>query len=47
MVKDSGERPVRKILVEGDAGIGKSTLSIAVSDDWVNEKLFQQFFFYL
>ena len=40
---ESGERPVKKILVEGDAGIGKTTLSIAVSEDWVTEKLFQQF----
>ena len=40
---ESGKKPVRKILVEGDAGIGKTTLSIAVSEDWANEKLFQQF----
>ena len=40
---ENGESPVNKILVEGDAGIGKTTLSIAVSEDWVNEMLFQQF----
>ena len=40
---ESGEKSVRKILVEGDAGIGKTSLSIAVSEDWVNDKLFQQF----
>ena len=40
---ESGKRPVRKILVEGDAGIGKTTLSISVSEDWANGKLFQQF----
>ena len=40
---ESGERPVKKILVEGDAGIGKTTLSIAISEDWVIEKLFQRF----
>ena len=34
---------IKKILVEGDAGIGKTTFSIAVSEDWANEKLFQQF----
>ena len=39
----SGKRQVRKILVEGDAGIGKTTLCIAVSEDWANGKLFQQF----
>ena len=32
-----------KILVEGDAGIGKTTLCTAISEDWANEKLFQQF----
>ena len=40
---ESGKRRVRKVLVEGDAGIGKTTLCIAVSEDWANEKLFQQF----
>ena len=41
-VKD-GRRPVRKVLVEGDAGIGKTTLSVSVSEDWANGMLFQQF----
>ena len=41
--EESGKRPVRKVLVEGDAGIGKTTLCIAVSEDWANGKLFQQF----
>ena len=40
---ERGTRPIRKILVEGDAGIGKTTLCIAVSEDWANGKLFQQF----
>ena len=40
---ESGKRPVRKVLVEGGAGIGKTTLCIAVSEDWANGKLFQQF----
>ena len=40
---ESGKKSVRKILVEGDAGIGKTTLSIAVCEDWANERLFQQF----
>ena len=40
---ESGKRPVRKILVEGDACIGKTTLCISVSEDWANGKLFQQF----
>ena len=40
---ESGKRPVRKVLVEGDAGIGKTTLCTAISEDWANGKLFQQF----
>ena len=40
---ENGKRQVRKVLVEGDAGIGKTTLCIAVSEDWANGKLFQQF----
>ena len=40
---ESGKKPVRKVLIEGDAGIGKTTLCTAVSEDWANEKLFQQF----
>ena len=38
-----GERRVRKVLVEGDAGIGKTTLCTALSEDWANKKLFQEF----
>ena len=40
---ESGKRQVRKVLVEGHAGIGKTTLCIAISEDWANGKLFQQF----
>ena len=36
-------RPVRKILVEGDAGIGKTSLTFRISEDWADGKLFQQF----
>ncbi len=36
-------RPIRKILVEGDAGIGKTSLSFCISEDWADGKLFQQF----
>jgi hypothetical protein len=39
----SGKRPVRRVLVEGDAGIGKTTLSISISEGWANGELFQQF----
>ena len=34
---------VRKVLVEGDAGIGKTTLTISLSEDWANHELFQEF----
>ena len=32
-----------KVLVEGDAGIGKTTLCISLSEDWAREVLFQGF----
>ena len=38
-----GRRTARKVLVEGDAGIGKTTLCTALSEDWANGKLFQEF----
>ena len=41
--KDGTGRAVRKVLVEGDAGIGKTTLCTALSEDWANGKLFQEF----
>ena len=34
---------IRRVLVEGDAGIGKTTLCTSISEDWANEKLFQEF----
>ena len=40
---ERGKKPVRKVLVDGDAGIGKTTLCTALSEDWGNEKLFTQF----
>ena len=40
---DSAKKPIRKVLVEGDAGMGKTTLSISVSKDWACGKLFQEF----
>ena len=42
-VEPSGKKPVRKILVEGDGGIGKTTFCTSVCKDWANGKLFQQF----
>ena len=40
---ERGKERVRKVLVEGDAGIGKTTLSISLSEDWACGKLFQDF----
>ena len=40
---ESGKERVRKVLVEGDAGIGKTTLTISLSEDWAHEELFQEF----
>ena len=37
------KKSVRKVLIEGDAGIGKTTLCTIMSEDWANDKLFQQF----
>ena len=39
---ERGNKPV-KILIEGDAGIGKTTLSISLSEDWAREKIFREF----
>ena len=36
-------KPVRKVLVEGDAGIGKTCLCTSIAEDWADGKLFQQF----
>ena len=44
ILKAKGDKKiVRKVLVEGDAGIGKTTLCTAISEDWANETLFQEF----
>ena len=40
---ESGKERVRKVLVEGDAGIGKTTLTISLSEDWACGELFQEF----
>ena len=38
-----GKKRVRKILVEGTAGIGKTSLCISISKDWANGELFQEY----
>ena len=41
---ESGKvEPINKVLVEGGAGIGKTTLSVSLSEDWACDKLFQEF----
>ena len=38
-----GKTPVRKVLIEGSAGIGKTSLCILISKDWARGKLFQEY----
>ena len=40
---ESGKKEVRNILINGDAGIGKTTLCTAISEDWANGKILQEF----
>ena len=40
---DSDNQSVRKVIVEGDAGIGKTIFCSLVSEDWANDQLFQEF----
>ena len=39
----TGKKTIRKILVEGDAGIGKTTFCITISEEWADEKILEQF----
>ena len=43
LFKVESEKPVRRIVVEGDAGIGKTSFCTSVSVDWANGDLFQEF----
>ena len=38
-----GKKPVRKVIVEGNAGIGKTTLCTMLTEEWANGKIFTQF----
>lgn len=38
-----GKKPVDTVLVEGHAGIGKTTLSLMLSEEWAMGKILQQF----
>ena len=40
---EGGQKPVRKVLVEGDAGIGKTSFCLSVIEDWANGKIFHEY----
>ena len=40
---EKGKKPVRKLIVEGNAGIGKTTLCTMLTEDWASEKIFTKF----
>ena len=42
-VEPTGIKLVQKIVVEGKAGIGKTTFCVSLCEDWAKGKLFQQF----
>ena len=40
---EEGKKPVRKLIVEGNAGIGKTTLCTMFTEEWAKGKIFTQF----
>ena len=38
-----GKKPVRKLIVEGNAGIGKTTLCTMLTEEWANGEILKQF----
>ena len=40
---EEGKKPVRKLIVEGNAGIGKTTLCTMLTEEWAKGKIFMQF----
>ena len=40
---EEGKKEIRKILIDGDAGIGKTTFCTTVCEDWADGKIFQGF----
>ena len=38
-----GKKPVRKLIIEGNAGIGKTTLCTMLTEEWAKGKIFTQF----
>ena len=43
LFKVENGKKVRKVLVEGSAGIGKTSFCISISKDWANDELFQEY----
>ena len=40
---EEGKKPVRKLVVEGNAGIGKTTLCTMLTEEWANGEILTQF----
>ena len=40
---ESGKKEIKTILIDGDAGIGKSTFCTSISEEWANGEIFQEF----
>ena len=40
---EEGKKPVRKVLVEGNGGMGKTTLCVMLSEGWAEDKMLTQF----
>ena len=41
--EESRKKAIRKVLIEGDAGIGKTTFSTSISEEWSHDKLFKEY----
>ena len=40
---EKGKKPVRKLIVEGNAGMGKTSLCTMLTEEWASGKIFTQF----
>ena len=40
---EKGKKPVRKLIVEGNAGVGKTTLCTMLTEEWAEGKIFTNF----
>ena len=39
---EQGKKPVRKLIVEGNAGMGKTTLCTMLVEEWAEDKIFPE-----